>query len=158
MKNLVQRALIYVGLTALIVWSLHELRLIGFRYPSFQENQPLSHPIAIIGIEGDELTLADGRVLDLAAAWHDGVSDSGAGVPSTTTRLANLFADRPHTIQLTESPPGAMVIHYPAQLTGCFTPWANQGFIIPLIPNHVPRYHSMILAEGPTAKLVRSSE
>lgn len=104
---------------------------VGFTYPRVVAREPLQHPVKIASIQGNAITLVDGRIFDLGPppdqkAWPDVFSESDGMVDiDASGNDAAIYANQKGWI--------------------CGTPWAAP-IRIPLVPETVYRDRRELVA------------
>lgn len=110
--------------------------LVGFRYPTVVEDEPLLAPSKVLFIDGDEIHLTDSRVIRIRS--------------TSAQSLREAIAESDFSIDVSGC--GDLVVIY-ARQDGwiCGTPWA-QPICIPLIPETVYQNRRELLAIGELTK------
>jgi len=111
-------------------------RLICLRYPLPVENDPMEHPVSVLQVHGNRLTLEDGRSLTLSAPFSE----------QHIEHVKEILADSRNQVQLErlETPhhPNEFLVYVrsPSRRLACGTPYAGYRVTIPVFPVRIPRY------------------
>jgi hypothetical protein len=99
--------------------------ILCLHYPVWIANDPLVAPIQVTGIDGDRLSLADGRVLRVGSKEPSSLAD---GIRSCGFR-----------VDVEEWSNGVTMVYAPVKLTRCGTPWTAL-IELPMFADPTPGY------------------
>ncbi|OYV00070.1 MAG: hypothetical protein CFE26_24545 [Verrucomicrobiales bacterium VVV1] len=121
-----------------MVWLLTLLRVIGFSYPVWDDNDCLNYPVRVVSIKDQICTLSDGRLLKL--------DQGNESQEDFNKRLAHSH----NQVEVeTDGNSASCALWINESHTRCVTPWAV-GLSIPLFPVKVKGNSRRLLAFAET--------